>query len=405
MGPAIPSRMAVSEAGAPRMSRKQRRAQGKSDRSASSDAVPPDAAALHEAGVEAYRAGDPDTAAALIGQAIAVSSVIPNFHYNLGIVLKAAGRLEEAAASYQRALALKPDYAEAHNNLGNVWKALGRREDARASFTRALQLQPGNADTHYNLGVLASELGSPDLAVTHFRDCLAADPDDRWGARLLLAHLGAGDAPQRTSQAQLLSLYEVRARFWDQEKSYFGAALVADGLRRHIGAARLDILDIGCGTGLVGAQVRDLANRLDGADISPAMLEKADAKGAYDHLFRADLAPFMTQRANGYDAVLAAATLIHFGDLTPLFQAVSRTLRGCGLFVFTLFPLENAVADYAVAASAQLAQSGCFRHSAGYVKRLAAATGFAVLALENAIHEHDENGNPVPGLLVVLRRG
>jgi predicted TPR repeat methyltransferase len=392
------------------MNRKQRRAQGKAIQpGASGSAAVPDPFALHEAGIKAYRAGDLDRAAALISQAISFNGGVSTFHYNLGVVLKALGRPEGAAASYECAIALKPDYVDAHNNLGNVWKAMGRPDRAKASFERALQFNPGNADTHYNLGVLCCDLGLRREAEENFRRCLACDPDDSRGAGILLAHIGASASPERTSPAQLLSIYDVRSRFWDQERTYLGARLVADGLRRHTVSKRLNILDIGCGTGLVGVAVRELADRLDGIDISPAMLEKARAKRVYDQLFQADLQTFLAGREMSYDAVLAAATLIHFGDLKPLFDASARCLRGDGLFVFTLFPYEAESSDvagevgYAVAAQDRLAQSGCFRHKPSYVERLAALAGFSVLELKTTIHEHDQDGNPVSAILAVLR--
>jgi predicted TPR repeat methyltransferase len=388
------------------MNRKQRRAQGQEQRKAGRAApAAPDPALLHEAGIEAYRAGRLAEAADLIGLAIKASGAVPEFHYNLAVVLKATGRLKDAAASYQRAIAIKPDHVNAHNNLGNVWKALGQTGKARASFAQALAYNPDNIDTHYSLGVLSGELGERDAAARHLRRCLAGDPQDSRGAGILLAHLGMGEAPERTPEAQLLCLYDVRSRFWDRETSYFAPQLVADGLRRHAPHTGMDILDIGCGTGLVGAAVRDLAGRLDGVDISPAMLEKAKAKTVYDGLFQADLTSFMAGRANGYDAVLGAATLIHLGDLQALFRAAASCLRAGGLFVFTLFPHEAAMGkDYAVAASTRLAQSGCFRHSIAYVQRLAAQTGFSVAELEEAVHEHDQDDQPVAGLLVVLKR-
>ena len=388
------------------MNRKQRRAQGQDQRKAGRAApAPPDPAFLHDAGIAAYRAGRLAQAADLIGQAIQASGAVPEFHYNLAIVLKATGRLKDAAAAYERAIALKPDHVNAHNNLGNVWKALGQTDKARASFAQALTYNPDNTDTHYSLGVLCGELGERDEAARHLRRCLAGDPQDSRGAGILLAHLGVGLAPERTPEAQVLSLYDVRSRFWDQETSYFAPQLVADGLRRHAPHAGMDILDIGCGTGLVGAAVRDLAGRLDGVDISPAMLEKAQAKSVYDGLFQADLTSFMAGRADGYDAVLGAAALIHFGDLQALFRAAASCLRAGGLFVFTLFPHEaGAATDYAVAASTRLAQSGCFRHSTAYVQRLAAETGFSVVELEETVHEHDQDEQPVAGLLVVLTR-
>lgn len=380
------------------MNRKQRRAQAKPK-----VRQPTDPAALYEAGIQAYQRNELAKAADLIGQAIAGSSPVADLHYNLAIVLKAMGQLEQAAAQYERAIALKPGHVNAHNNLGNVWKALGHSDRAQSCFARALELHPGNADTHYSLGLLARDLGATEEAARHLRRCLDCDPDDGRGARILLAHLGAADAPERTPSAQLQSLYQARARIWDQEQSYFAPALVAEAFRRHAPSGAQRILDMGCGTGLVGDRLGPPAGSMDGVDLSAAMLEKARAKGLYGRLFQADIASFLADQEDRYDAILAAAVLIHFGNLRPLMEAAARSLRAQGLFVFTLFP-GVAGQDYAVAASGPLAQSGCFRHDAAYVERLAAETGFSLLELTTVIHEHDQDDRPVPGLLVALRR-
>jgi predicted TPR repeat methyltransferase len=386
------------------MNRKQRRAGTRGKRKQPSSSADGDPITLHALGVDAFRAGHLEQAARLIAKAIAANGHMPNFHYNLAIVLRAQGKLKQAAASYERAILLKPDYADAHNNLGNVWKTLGEQGKALACFERALHFKPGNADTHYSLGVLCSDAGDRGQAARHFQHCLDRDPDDAHGAGMLLAQLGLAVVPERTPQAQLLKLYDVRSRFWDRETSYFGHALVAEGLQKHVRTTNLDILDIGCGTGLAGALVRPLAGRLDGIDLSPAMLEKARSKGLYDRLDQSDLVSFMSGHRGSYDAVLGAAALIHFGNLHPVFQAAATCLRDGGLFVFTLFANE-ADADFAVASNDRLAQSGCYTHSANYVERLAQESGFSVQMLTKAVHEHDQDGNHVPGFLVVLRRG
>ena len=385
------------------MNRKQRRAGGSGPVSPAAEAGDP--IALHAAGVEAFGAGHLKRAAELIAKAIVVNGQVPEFHYNLAIVLRAQDQLKEAAASYKRALLLKPDYVNAHNNLGNVLKLLGKRDTARACFEQALHHKPDNADTHYNMGVLCSDSANGSEAILHFRRCLDLDPGDSRGVRILLAHLGVEPAPERTSEAQLLNIYAVRSRFWDRENSYFAHALVAEALQQQGARGNLDILDIGCGTGRVGARVRHLAGRLDGVDISPAMLQKARDKKIYDRLERGDFVSFMSGHADSYDAILGAAALIHFGDLSAVFQAAALCLRDKGLFVFTLFAHEAGEADFAVAANDRLAQSGCYTHSAGYVERLAPQSGFSLQMLKQAVHEQDTDGNPVPGLLVVLRRG
>ena len=171
---------------------------------------------------------------------------------------------------------------------------------------------------------------------------------------------------------------------------------------QHAPDTGLEIMDSGCGTGLVGALVRASAKRLDGIDLSPAMLEKARAKKLYGVLEQADLLSFLSEHADSYDAILAAATLIHFGDLQAVFQAAATCLRRKGLFVFTLFPSEGT--DVAAASNSRLSQNGCFAHSAGYVQRLAADCGFSVPMLEQVLHEYDQDGNPVAGLLAVLQK-
>jgi predicted TPR repeat methyltransferase len=384
------------------MNRKERRAGMSGRADLPPGASPPNPLALHAMGLDAFRAGQLEMAADLIGQALAINDQVPAFHYNLAIVQKARGKLKDAAACYQHAIMLKPDYTDAHNNLGNVWKSLSKPDKARASFERALLLKPGNVDTLYNLGVLYSEAGDVEQAARHFQHCLEQDPEDSRGARILLAQLGLADAPEHAPHAQMQSIYGARARIWDRDSSYFGHLLVAQALQDHADRTALDILDIGCGTGLAGALVRPSARILDGVDLSPAMLEKARQKGIYDRLEQADIVSFLAAHKDSYDAILGAAILIHFGDLRPVFQAAAQALRDKGLFIFTLF--FNDDADFAVAASGRLAQSGCYSHSLRYVERLAPECGFSVLKLEQAVHEHDPDGNPVPGFVTVLRR-
>src|SRR3954462_13053253 len=195
------------------MNRKQRRANHKAGQVAAATAAAGDAVTLHAMGVEAFRAGQLQAGAELIRQAIAANGQMPDFHYNLGIVLRAQDKLTEAAASYHRAIELKPDYGNAHNNLGNVWKALGEMNKARACFERAMGCNPGGADSYYNLGILSNDDGDRAAAARYFQKCLECDPQDARGVQVLRAHLGKASAPPQTSHAHILKLYDVRSRF------------------------------------------------------------------------------------------------------------------------------------------------------------------------------------------------
>jgi predicted TPR repeat methyltransferase len=140
--------------------------------------------------------------------------------------------------------------------------------------------------------------------------------------------------------------------------------------------------------------------------MSAAMLEKAREKAVYDHAHLGDLLSFMADNANSYDVITRAATLIHFGDLTPVFHAAASSLRDDGLFVFTLFLNDSGHNNHEVVVhqNSSLAKGGCYAHSPGYVSRLAEAAGFFVDILEHRIHEYDKKITPIMGLVVALRR-
>ena len=88
--------------------------------------------------------------------------------------------------------------------------------------------------------------------------------------------------------------------------------------------SQLSILDIGCGTGIVGTCLSELLGTsiIDGVDISPEMLEvaqskiRADANPVYSQLFEADLTKPISFADAKYDVAISAGTFTH-GHLGP----------------------------------------------------------------------------------------
>ena len=71
------------------------------------------------------------------------------------------------------------------------------------------------------------------------------------------------------------------------------------------------ILDIGVGTGQVGVHLAALGFGLvDGIDVSPAMLERAAAKGCYQRLIEADASEAAAVPPRSYDAIISVGTLL-----------------------------------------------------------------------------------------------
>jgi predicted TPR repeat methyltransferase len=321
---------------------------------------------------------------------------------NSAVAVRRAGNTDEAIELWKQAILLRPNCVEAHVYLADTLADLGAVEEARrhALIADALDVPPRSA-IRFALGVALARCGIRESAVTRLRQCVAGDPRDRYGARLALAALNEGPVPERASEGFIDRLYAICPDRWDRAAGpylYRGAQLVADRVR----GDRLDVLDAGCGTGLVGALVRDRSRRLIGVDLSASMLELAKSKNIYDELHKGDLVSFMRARRQSCDVVTCAATLVHFGDLGAAFAAALSALRTGGAFVFTVFPNERD-ADFSVAPLDGLGQGGCFVHGRSYIVDTAMANGFDVETIESAVHEY-KNGLPITGLVIVLRK-
>jgi predicted TPR repeat methyltransferase len=320
----------------------------------------------------------------------------------MGVAVRRSGKTAEAIELWKQAIALRPDCVEAHVYLADTLADLGVIAEARrhALVADALEVPPRSA-LRFALGIALARCGIRESAVARLRQCVAGDARDRYGARLALSALNESPMPERASDQFIDRLYAICADRWDTAIGpypYRGAQLVADKVTGN----GLDVLDAGCGTGLVGALVRERSRRLVGVDLSASMLERAKSKNVYDELHKADLISFMLSRPQTSDVVTCAATLIHFGDLGPAFMAAGCALRVGGSLVFTVFPNERDDA-FSVAPLDGLGQGGCFAHGRGYVAHTAIASGFGVETIESAVHEY-KNGLPTAGLVVVLRK-
>jgi SAM-dependent methyltransferase len=125
------------------------------------------------------------------------------------------------------------------------------------------------------------------------------------------------------------ALYDEWAEHYDTDltdasQDYVAPRLAADTVVRVAGTG-VTVLDAGCGTGLVGAALAERGvGVLDGVDVSPGMLERARATGAYRSLEPADLTWPLPTPGHSYDVVVCVGTLTH-GHVGP--DALTEFLR------------------------------------------------------------------------------
>ncbi len=111
------------------------------------------------------------------------------------------------------------------------------------------------------------------------------------------------------------------------------ADMAAHRFTTSLNNADINVLDVGCGTGLSGMALQQRGfTRLDGCDLSPGMLEVAAKRGLYDRLFEVDLvAPPMDVTDAYYDLTIAVGAFAtgHLGGGRPSMNC-SESLKRVG---------------------------------------------------------------------------
>ncbi|MEP7069688.1 MAG: tetratricopeptide repeat protein [Usitatibacter sp.] len=115
---------------------------------------PGHAVATHYLGLIEWQRGDAAKGEALMRASIGANATIPDFHNNLGLLLRDTQRAEEALVCFRAALAANPAWFEAYNNLGLALEAMCRWEEAAEAYREAIAGEPRFAAARQNLARL-----------------------------------------------------------------------------------------------------------------------------------------------------------------------------------------------------------------------------------------------------------
>ncbi|MBY0239536.1 MAG: tetratricopeptide repeat protein [Burkholderiaceae bacterium] len=352
--------------------------------------------ALCNRGVLQQQLGRPEQALDSYGQALTAKPGHSPSYAGAAITLQSLGRYDEAVDTYRNAVEADPANAQAWSAYGTLLLRMGDSQHALVCHHRALALQPGNPQAHLHYANALRALNQVDDAIDAYRDALACGADAQ-SVNYHLAALGVQPAPAAPPAQYVAALFDQYADGFDQHLQqvlhYRVPALLMAALAGRLGAPTLDVIDLGCGTGLCGPLLRPHARTLVGVDLSPQMLQQARRRAVYDELVRADITAALQDRSA--DLLVAADVLVYLGDLQPLFRAVRQALRAGGVLVFSVEALDGG--DYA------LRSSGRYAHAANYLRALAQAHGLTVDRLDLHTLRQDA-GHDVAGYIAVLTK-
>lgn len=346
---------------------------------------------------------------------------------------------EQAIAQYSVYLEKNPTDQLAHYNLGTLLIAKQDFAAARFHFEKIVQLEPTHVAALINLAAICLSQKKIESAKNYYQEILRLDPKQETAAYMLAA-LAEQQSFARAPTTYVENLFDSYANYYDQHMahnlSYQTPQLILDEFIKlvkidsmaissnsidfrvsgntrslvhsypihHRGASGvsnnveysccLSILDLGCGTGLMGEKLKPFAKLLTGVDLSGKMIAKAKQRACYDELCTSDLQNYLEQTQQQFDIIIAADVFIYFGDLTPLLLSAKKRLKPDGFFIFTV-EASYKNADF------HLCATGRYVHRLNYLQTVVSAAGFNVLTSKQVVLRM-QDGEPVAGYLLVL---
>ena len=334
--------------------------------------------------------GQLDTAISCYEKALSIKPDYAEAHYNLGFSHHRLGQLDAAVRSYKKVVAIKPDYAKEHNNkiLSVIYFfTIGQIPDAIDTLEALIKDNPNDALLFNMIGGCYASLGQPDMAVKNYEQALAIKPDYAVPQHMLNAL--TGNTSTEPPKEYVKNLFDDYAeRFDDSLIKQLGYKLpfLMKELILKLDSKRKTfekVIDLGCGTGLTGKELRDISNNLTGIDLSSNMVAKTRELDVYDRLIVGDIVDILSSSKEKYDLFIALDVFIYVGELTKIFKTVRQCCNKNALFIFSIETQEED--GYSLLKSARYA------HSDDYILNIA-SDGFKVIDSQEVSLRKEKEG-------------
>ena len=315
---------------------------------------------------------------------------------NMGIALKEQGKLGEAIDTYTKALSFRPDYAEVYNNMGNALEKKGDFEEAIQAYNKALRIKPDYVLAYNSLAVALIGQGKLDEAITCCENALSIQPNYAQVTHILSSLTGktTNSAPRDYVE----NLFNSCANEFDRElvnklKYNIPKKIAELAVRDNESLSLGSILDLGCGSGLSGVELRRFSSNLEGIDISNKMLERAKKKDVYDKLSHVDIVDYLENTELDFDYFISADVFVYVGELSQVFRLIKSKNKKPGKLIFSTEHNEKN--------SFYLEKSGRYSHSKSYIEDLCKKFGYT-LSHFSETNLRKEKGRFLSGAIYLL---
>ncbi|MFV0627202.1 MAG: tetratricopeptide repeat protein [Alphaproteobacteria bacterium] len=326
-----------------------------------------------------------DKAEKLYKRAIEINPKNLNARLNYATLLYLDKRLHQALEEYRQAVIINPEMPEISNNIGLILRDLGEYEEALGLFFNAFSKNTQKEEFGLNIVetlYLLAQNEKKEEALKIAENWLKSYPDNLYSKQAFASLSGQ----------EMLSNKEYNEILFDNFAEKYESTLknIKYNLINKIKELNLNIkgkvLDLGCGTGLLGEIINIPTNELIGIDISKNMLDLAKEKNIYHELIKIDALSYL-KKSKEFDWVFALDVFGYLGDVSEII-ALCKGKKIC----FSIEILENSEKDYI------LNESGRYLHNPQYIENLLKANGFKQIQKEE-LNLRIENSNNVKGCL------
>lgn len=360
---------------------------------------------------------------------------------HLASVLASRGEAEEAMAMAGQAIQQATAQAsqttvdiELLTKAATVAQRLNLHPQALQWLRQAEQISPDDMSIRYKIGLTLAHSGEPVSAIAIFTELLLQRPNNpallsarlqaclsaqqatqaiRDGEALLAMEptneeyqfyldIARGLTPKTMPVAVVAGLFDGNAARFDHQTvvqlQYKLPRDVAQMINQWHPDRKGDVLDLGCGTGLLGACLGPIEGVLVGVDLSRDMIDQATRHRVYDRFHQVNLLDALQATPeNLYHVITALDVFIYVGNLDAVVPNAYRILLPGGRLVFSCETGAEGEADYALQSTYR------YTHRLSYVQRLLQQAGFEDIAAEGRVLRQ-EAGQPVHGFLVTARK-
>ena len=148
------------------------------------------------------------------------------------------------------------------------------------------------------------------------------------------------DLSQKKNEGELITVYQKWAALYDKDNDDLLGTVsqptAVQIFQEFVKDKKLKIVDVGCGTGLVGQELKKSGFiNFDGIDISQEMIDIAYGR-SYQNLFLGNLNESLPFKSKSYDAALCVGVFTHGHVGSDRLSELARIVKSGGIICFTV---------------------------------------------------------------------